>query len=87
MTEACDVVTDYWFNVLRFPVLQVSKAIDNAASRHISVRQGMRVVATEEREFVSGRLPAEIWEITADEWREHKRRNRGTSLTESSSRP
>jgi len=25
-------------------------------------------VATEEHEFVSGRLPAEIWEITAEEW-------------------
>ena len=24
--------------------------------------------STEERDYVSGRLPAEIWEITADEW-------------------
>jgi hypothetical protein len=32
----------------------------------------MRMVATEERNFVSGRLPCEIWEITAEEW--HKAR-------------
>lgn len=87
MTEACDVVTDYWFNAMKFPVLRVSKAIGNVASRGISVRQGMRVIAAEEREFVSGWLPAEIWELTADEWREYKRRNQGTALTESSPRP
>jgi hypothetical protein len=28
----------------------------------------MRLVAREEREYVSGRLPTEIWEITAEEW-------------------
>ena len=68
MTEACDAVTDYWFNVLKFPVLRVPKAVANEASRRISVKQGMRVIATEERDFVSGRFPAEIWEITAEEW-------------------
>jgi hypothetical protein len=30
------------------------------------------MVGTEERDYVSGRLPSEIWEITADEW--HKAR-------------
>jgi ribosomal-protein-alanine N-acetyltransferase len=75
MTEACDAVTDYWFDVLKFPVLRVPKAIANAASRRISERQGMRVVATEERDYVSGRLPSEIWEITTEEW--HARKNQG----------
>ena len=69
MSEACDAVTDYWFDVLKFPALRVSKAIGNEASRRISLRQGMRMIATEEHQFVSGRLPAEIWEITAEEWR------------------
>lgn len=68
MSEACDAVTDYWFNVLKFPVLRVPKAIANAASRRISEKQGMRVIAVEERDYVSGRLPTELWEITADEW-------------------
>ncbi len=72
MTEAVDVVTDYWFEELRFPVLRAPKAISNAASRRISEHCGMRVVAVEERDYVSGRLPSEVWEITADEWRAHR---------------
>lgn len=70
MSEACDAVTAYWFNVLKSPVLRVPKAVANAASRRISEKQGMRVIATEERDYVSGRFPSEIWEITAGEWRQ-----------------
>ena len=73
MTEVCEAVTDYWFDVLRFPVLRAPKAIANVGSRRISEKQGMRVVGTEEREYVSGRLPSEIWEITAKEWQARKR--------------
>jgi ribosomal-protein-alanine N-acetyltransferase len=72
MTEACDAVTDFWFEVLNFPVLRAPKAILNAASRRISEKQGMRIIATEERDYVSGRFPSEIWEITAEEWRRRK---------------
>jgi ribosomal-protein-alanine N-acetyltransferase len=73
ISEACEVVTDYWFDTLKFSVLRVPKAIANAASRRISEKQGMRVLAMEEREYVSGRLPTEIWEITADEWHARRR--------------
>jgi len=73
MTEACDAVTDFWFGTLRFPVLRAPKAVGNIASRRISEKQGMRLVATEDRDYVSGRLPSEIWEITAKEWRARKR--------------
>jgi ribosomal-protein-alanine N-acetyltransferase len=68
MSEACDTVTDYWFNTLNFPLLRVPKAAANIASRRISENQGMRVVAIQERDYVSGRFPSETWEITADEW-------------------
>jgi len=68
MSGACDVVTDYWFNTLKFSVLRAPKAVANAASRRISEKSGMRLVATDEHEYVSGRLPTEIWEITAEEW-------------------
>jgi len=68
MTEACEAVTDFWFNTLKMPVLRVPKAIPNTGSRRISEKQGMRMVRTEERDFVSARYPAEIWEITAEEW-------------------
>lgn len=68
-TEASEAVTDFWFEGLGNTILRVPKAIDNAGSRRISELSGMRVVWTGERDFVSGRHPAEIWEITADEWR------------------
>jgi [ribosomal protein S5]-alanine N-acetyltransferase len=74
MSEACDAVTDFWFDVLKFPVLRAPKAIANVASRRISEKQGMRLVGTEERDYVSGRLLGEVWEITAKEWRKHKLR-------------
>jgi ribosomal-protein-alanine N-acetyltransferase len=68
-TEACAAVNGFWFDVLALPTLRVGKAAANEASRRISVREGMRLVATEERDFVSGRLPAEVWEISTAEWR------------------
>jgi [ribosomal protein S5]-alanine N-acetyltransferase len=74
MTEASEVVTDYWFDALQFPVLRVPKAAANLASRRISEKNGMRVVALEEREYVCGRLPTEIWAITAEEWRMRRSR-------------
>jgi [ribosomal protein S5]-alanine N-acetyltransferase len=73
MTEACEVVTDYWFNVLGMPVLRVPKAKANVGSCRISEKQGMRVVGIEDRDYVSGRLPSEIWEITAEEWRARRK--------------
>lgn len=72
MSEASETVTDYWFDILKFPLMRIPKAVANAASRRISVKQGMRIVATEEHEYVSGRFPTEIWEITAEEWRERR---------------
>lgn len=76
MTEACEVVTDYWFNTLKFPILRAPKAAANIASRRISEKSGMRLVAMEEHEYVSGRLPTEIWEITAEEWNARRTANR-----------
>lgn len=72
MTEASEIVNEFWFDTLNFPVLRAPKAITNTASRRISEKNGMRVVAREERDYVSGRLPTEIWEITSDAWRAHR---------------
>jgi len=72
MSEACAAVNYFWFDTLCFPVMRIPKAEPNTASRRISQKQGMRVVAQFEKDFVCGRLPAEIWEITADEWRAFK---------------
>ena len=72
MSEAVDAVTDYWFDVLGFPVLRSPKAVANVASRRISEKSGMRMIAIVESDSVSGRLPTEIWEITSQEWRAHR---------------
>jgi [ribosomal protein S5]-alanine N-acetyltransferase len=61
MSEAVEVVTDYWFDILKFPRLRVPKAVPNVASRRISEKQGMRVVGRE---------------ITAAEWARWKSRRR-----------
>ncbi len=68
MLEASGCVTDFWFSVLEMPLLRVPKAVDNTGSRRISEKQDMRVVAVGDRNYVSGRLPSEIWEITREEW-------------------
>jgi len=72
MSEACDAVTGYWFESLKFPILRAPKAIANEGSRRISEKQGMRIVSSREKDYVSGRLSSEIWEITAEEWRARK---------------
>ncbi len=64
MTEAADAATAFWFDVLHFPVLRTSKAVANVASRRISEKQGMRMIGVTERDYVSGRQPSEVWEIT-----------------------
>lgn len=69
MSEAVERVTDFWFDELEMPEMCVAKAIDNVASRRISEKNGMRVIATEDRDYVCGRLPSEIWAITREEWR------------------
>jgi ribosomal-protein-alanine N-acetyltransferase len=67
-TEAAQVVTDYWFETLGKPVLRVWKATASVQSRRISESAGMRIIASEDRDYVSGRLPADLWETTREEW-------------------
>ncbi len=69
MTEAVAKVTRFWFEDLGQPVLRVKKARENAASRAISVREGMRCVGVTEEDYVCGRLPTELWEMDAATWR------------------
>ncbi|CRM69223.1 hypothetical protein [Pseudomonas sp. 37 R 15] len=68
MSEASAAVTDYWFGVLERPLLRAPKAAPNLGSRRISERTGMRLISTDEGEFVAGTLPREIWEMTREEW-------------------
>jgi RimJ/RimL family protein N-acetyltransferase len=68
MTEAVIAATDFWFDNLGYPALRAPKAVANTGSRKISERTGMVIVSTGERDFVSGRLPSEVWEVTRDQW-------------------
>jgi RimJ/RimL family protein N-acetyltransferase len=65
-------VNDFWFEALGYEVLRAPKAIANEGSRRISEKTGMRVVALEERAYVSGTFLSEIWELTAEEWRRQR---------------
>lgn len=71
-TEAAAGATDYWFDVLGQAVLRVPKAAANLASRRVSERMGMRLVAHETHDLVCGPTPCELWEITAEEWRRYR---------------
>ncbi|HDR2795497.1 MULTISPECIES: GNAT family N-acetyltransferase [Enterobacter] len=68
MREASIAATDFWFNTLNKPVLRAPKAADNCRSQRISASSGMRLIRTEKKEYVSGLLDSELWEITRDEW-------------------
>ena len=72
MTEAVIPVTDFWFDTLGFSVMRVPKAAPNAGSRRISEKQGMRIVRMEDRDYVGGRFPSEVWELTAADWRRYR---------------
>ncbi len=75
MTEAAAAVTRFWFEELKQPILRVRKARDNAASRAISLHEGMQCVGETEGEYVSGRLPTELWELRIEDWRRLNPRN------------
>ncbi|ATX93461.1 GNAT family N-acetyltransferase [Citrobacter portucalensis] len=68
MREASNVATDYWFNTLNKTVLRAPKASLNIRSKRISDSSGMRLIRTEKKEYVSGLLDSELWEITREEW-------------------
>lgn len=68
MSEASAAVTGYWFQTLGRPLMRVPKAAPNIGSRKLSERGGMRLIRSDEDNFVSGRFPRDIWEITREEW-------------------
>lgn len=71
MREASIAATDYWFNTLNKPVLRAPKAADNIRSQRISTSSGMRLIRTEKKQYVSGLINSELWEITREEWNAH----------------
>ncbi|EIK95958.1 acetyltransferase, including N-acetylaseof ribosomal protein [Pseudomonas sp. M47T1] len=70
MSEACAVVSRYWFHTLDRPVLRVPKAVGNQGSRRVSEREGMRLVGEAQGEFVCGTLRRELWELRREDWQQ-----------------
>lgn len=78
MTEAVVPVTDYAFDVLGFECLVFSNALGNRRSRRVKEKTGARFTGLLPRRFVDPNLiQAEIWQITKEEWRQHKALCRG----------
>jgi RimJ/RimL family protein N-acetyltransferase len=73
MTEACRIVTDFWFNSLNREVLRAPKASGNDASKKISLNDGMRLIQTGKKQYIEGELDSELWEITREEWNRQSR--------------
>jgi RimJ/RimL family protein N-acetyltransferase len=71
MGEACEVVNRYWFETLNRPEIQVPKAVGNQASRRVSEREGMTLLAVREGRFVSGVMDKEIWQLSRAQWLEN----------------
>ncbi len=80
MTEAVIATNAFWFGTLRVSILRATKAVANVGSRRISVKTGMRAIATTEKDYVSGRLATEVWEITAAEWQQFRNQDESCSF-------
>ena len=74
VSEACNMVTDFWFEKLDRAILRASNASENFPSRCIALRDEMRHSGKSTRSYVCGRLPTDLWEITREEWRARRSR-------------
>ncbi|OUM07072.1 GNAT family N-acetyltransferase [Pseudomonas syringae] len=73
MSEVCEAIDRFWFETLGRPVLRVAKSVLNAASCRLSQREGMRLVAVQESQFVCGTTQEQLWELTREEWQANNR--------------
>ena len=60
------------YNAYGMSAVYGGRAVENEASGRITEKQGMRRIGQAEKDYVSGRLLSDIWEITAEEWRARK---------------
>jgi len=74
MREAADRVTEFAFETLKLAELKLANAAANEGSRRIKLAAGAELVETTEENFVSGRLASEKWVLTAEKWRDARKR-------------
>jgi ribosomal-protein-alanine N-acetyltransferase len=69
MTEACEAVTDYAFDVLGFERLMLCNAVGNIRSRRIKEKAGATFLYVEPARFVDPVLTQhEVWELRRTAW-------------------
>ena len=68
MTEAADAVTGYAFEVLAWPLLYLTNAVDNRASARVKEKQGAVEVAREPFSYVAGAGEKQVWLLTREAW-------------------
>ena len=51
--KRCEAINTYWFETLERSVMQEPKAVSNHASRRILEHEGMRMIGTQEGDFVT----------------------------------
>ena len=68
MTEAADAVTRYAFEVLDWPYLLLTNAVQNTASRRVKEKQGAELIGQEPWPSVSGPGERDVWRLTREAW-------------------
>lgn len=68
MTEAAEAVTAYAFEVLRWPFLYLTSAVENRASARVKEKQGAELIAVEPRAYVSGIGQSQVWRLDSEAW-------------------
>lgn len=68
MTEAAEAVTGYAFEVLRWPFLYLTNAVENRASARVKEKQGAELIAVEPRDYVSGPGRSQVWRLDREAW-------------------
>lgn len=74
MTEAAITVTNFWFDGLDKKVMRFRNAIHNIASSRVKEKNGARLIRHVQKNYMDPEFTqAEVWEITAEEWREFRK--------------
>jgi ribosomal-protein-alanine N-acetyltransferase len=82
MTEAVTAVNDFAFDVLKMPLMRLGNAVPNAGSRRIKEKSvAVLVDVIPDVPFVGGVFPEEVWELTAEAWRENRDQFRHSQLS------
>jgi ribosomal-protein-alanine N-acetyltransferase len=73
MSEAVVAGNDYMFDVVGVPIIRSGNAIPNLGSRRIKEKSGAKLVEIKPAtSFIGGVFEEEVWELSAEDWRENR---------------